>query len=271
MSSEPSSRALKYRANNRISKRTTECDLESRITYLDRETAPKGIGLSFRVGTPGPEKELVERFVRECSIPVPKNCEVTVFCEPRLESGFPDLVIVIWDRALTEKWQMQRCALKTSDLRLVQLLRLSGPLSTAQLSEFCVDNLDSALLRLRAADLIVSRKGKWVTRPLSKAFAIKRIIAIEAKISDWGVALTQARLNMWFADQSYVLMPRVPDTETFRASFRSHGIGVIKHGLESRIVARARTRRAASGPRSFAAWQFNEWVWRASITELGST
>ena len=46
----------------------------------------------------GPEFELVKGFLSDLPIKIATGCEAVIFQEPRLPSGSPDLVIVIWDK-----------------------------------------------------------------------------------------------------------------------------------------------------------------------------
>ena len=71
---------------------------EQRMTpsILDSNSETKGLGVSFRKNVPGPEHELLDWFLEQQPIRAPRGCRATFFREPRLESGFPDLVAVIW-------------------------------------------------------------------------------------------------------------------------------------------------------------------------------
>ena len=53
------------------------------------------------------------------------------------------------------------------------------------------------------------------------------LIAIEAKLTDWGQALAQAYLHRWCVDYSYVALPTKAVTEARLAEARRFGIGVI--------------------------------------------
>lgn len=50
-----------------------------------------GIGTFFRRQRGGPERTLVNWFLENIPVQIPSGCRMTVFQEPRLESGFPDL------------------------------------------------------------------------------------------------------------------------------------------------------------------------------------
>ena len=94
---------------------------------------------------------------------------------------------------------------------------------------------------------------------MAKSFAVRNIIAIEAKVADWQRAARQAYLNTWFTAESYVLLPDAGSDHPLHATAKALGIGVVSQtqGLVRKPCS------TESRPRSYAAWLFNEWVWRA--------
>jgi hypothetical protein len=194
-------------------------------------------------------------------LPMPAGCRATIFCEPRLASGFPDLVVVIWNVAATRSWSPRRADLQRDDIRLLHYLHLRGrDFATHEILKSVFQRgLRASLDRLRVAGLVRQRSQRYMPEPLSQAFAVRRIIAIEAKVSEWSSALDQAFLNTWFASQSYVLLPRRKATKHLRSVARSRGIGICCPG--DAIVSKTSVPTRAR-PRSYASWLFNEWAWR---------
>lgn len=229
------------------------------FTVVDRETAPRGFGAAFRQTRPGPERNLVEAFLEELPLSTPRGCNATVFCEPRIESGFPDLVIVLWSTAVASKWLPARSKLRREDIQLVHYLHQTGPLSSEDLRARLSKPMLSSLARLEAADLLYCLGDLWRPRPLNKTFAARHIIAIEAKVSEWARALRQAFQNTWFASDSYVLMPKQKKMAEIRSAARPLGVKLCAPGAPF-----AYKQRGFSGslPRSYASWLFNEWAWR---------
>ena len=83
------------------------------IAILDSDSAHRSrLDASFRRKRPGPELDLIESFLRAMPLHIPRGCQATVFREPQLESGFPDLVIVVWRVATTREWRPARIALQ---------------------------------------------------------------------------------------------------------------------------------------------------------------
>ena len=226
------------------------------FAIVDRETAPRGFGAIFRQPRRGPEQKLVEAFLCEQPFSVPRGCNATVFCEPRIESGFPDLVVVMWDPAVAARWVPARAELTRQDIQLVHYLHQTGPLSSRDLRERFSRPIGSSLSRLEAAELIYLASDLWKPQPLNRVFPARHILAIEAKISEWARALRQAFQNTWFASDSFVLLPKAKSHADIRSAARPLGIKLCAPGQPLAYKQRA------SAPRSYVSWLFNEWAWR---------
>jgi hypothetical protein len=229
------------------------------LTIVDRETAPRGFGPAFRQTRPGPERKLVDAFLDDLPFSTPRGCSATVFCEPRIESGFPDLVIVMWSTAVAAKWVPARSKLRREDIQLVHYLHQTGPLTSVDMRERLSRSVLSSLARLEAADLLYCAADLWRPRPLNKIFAARHIIAIEAKVSEWARALRQAFQNTWFASDSYVLLPKEKKMAQIRSAARPFGVRLCAPG---RPLAYRQRRISPTLPRSYVSWLFNEWAWR---------
>ena len=95
---------------------------------------------------------------------------------------------------------------------------------------------------------------------MSKIFALRKIVAVEAKIANWKRAIEQAINNTWFASHSYVLMPSLKNIEDVVSVSSQFGIGVIIQESDSNsIVSQAKPLEI---PSSIGSWLFNEWVIR---------
>lgn len=224
-------------------------------------TTQRRIGVAFRRLRPGPEGRLVDWLIDALPFQVPPTCRATVFREPRLDSGFPDLVIVVWHPPTMQKWAAARDKLKSTDLRLLQYLVSNGPADENDLrAVFSGRQLRAALDRLEEAILVRRFQSGWAARSIQKSFAVRNIIAIEAKMADWQAAAQQAYLNTWFTSESYVLLPNAAKGHPLRAAARKLGIGVVSRAQG--LIRKPRSNGAL--PRSYASWLFNEWAWRAS-------
>lgn len=233
---------------------------ESRVLFVDSGSAISPLGARFRRTRPGPELELVESFLGAMPLHIPRSCRATVFREPRLESGFPDLVVVVWRKRVTLSWRPERECLQTQDLRLMHFLHHTRRASEDELVRCFGRGATSSIERLHASAMIRHVGSSWTPRALRHSFAASEIIAVEAKIGRWTEVLNQALLNTWFASKSYVLVPKPPSNPQLAAAHRL-GIGVCSlYDGEVREVVSDATRL----PRSYASWMLNEWAWRSS-------
>jgi len=185
---------------------------------------------------------------------------MTIFREPRLESGFPDIVIVTWHEKITQGWRPERISLKSRDFRILQFLYNTKNAKEDELDTYFGRAAKGSLGRLHDAGMIRSVRSSWIPFSLGRLFAATNIIAIEAKIGKWNKVLNQAILNTWFASKSYVLVPKLPSQKQIDEA-KKHGIGVcsLDRGNLKEVDG------VSSGlPRSYASWMFNEWAWKSA-------
>ncbi len=233
-----------------------------RLTILDHANTSERVALAFRSFRSGPEQDLVETFLSGLRISIPQGYKCTIFREPRIESGFPDLVFAIWDRALTRVWNRKRADITRDELRLMHYLSQTGPCTTEELKLLKNVVVERSLDKLQEAEMVSLKGGRWRARRLSDNYAVKHIVAIEAKVSNWREGVNQAFHNTWFANTSYVLLPRVPQNTDLNIKHRSMSIS-LRLPQETTFDFNRLPKR--SMPLSYASWQFNEWAWRASL------
>ncbi len=212
---------------------------------------------SRRYRRPGPEKNLVDWFLAACPFASSKGLQLTIFEEPRLESGFPDLVLVIWDDAVTASWSSERRQLTPEHLRLLHTLTDIGPASESRLSSLFQKAVSKDLALLERAQVAANRDGLWCAGALNEIYAVKEIIAIEAKVDAVSSGLEQSALNRWFASTSYLLLPQAPGTD-LAARAVDLGVGILTRNGGIITTPPSNTR----SPQSYASWLFNEWVWK---------
>jgi len=223
----------------------------------DRQTFPG------RKPTFGPEENLVRDFISRLQIQTPRGHKVALFKEPWLQSGAPDLVAVIWQPQRDSMWKPERLELGAMDLRILHWLVCSGLTPHSELVRIFGTKAHKSVDRLGAAEMIRTSKKTVQARPLSKLFAIKRIYAIEAKVSQLPIGLEQASLNRWFAQKSFILVPQLPRGSVFFDRACDLGVGVWcaeDAALDAREIHHDDGR-----PLSYASWLFNEWILRAQI------
>ena len=233
------------------------------ISIVDYNNA-ESLGVKARRVMGGPESELVDTFLNRKTFKVPSGHNMTIFREPRLESGIPDLVLVVWKLSITANWNKQRAQLKNEDLRVMQFIYNSGSAPHSMLKDFFSNKVHKNLDRLHAANMIKIIRNEFITRPLSESFAVRSILAIEAKIKEWGKAIRQALLNTWFSSESYLLVPKISNKSRLPEKAKSKGIGILTI-VEEDVMLQKYVSKGL--PRSYASWLFNEWAWRNTILE----
>lgn len=219
-----------------------------------------GLGLRFRGRVAGPEQEFVEAFLNAATLQLPLGRSLTVFAEPAIETGFPDLVAVVWRSEVARRWSVERERLRAMDLRLLHLLATRGAFELSFLREVFQRGLNSMLTRLEGAGVVSVGKSTCRARSLASIFAVERIIAVEAKVSAIQRALEQAGANTWFSSESHALLPRPRTGERLLGVATSLGVGVL--GFEHDRVAQVYAASVRAVPLSYGSWLFNEWTWR---------
>lgn len=234
--------------------------LWSECVVNSSDCARENLGLRFRSAIAGPEQMLVNEFLQAVKARLSSEQRLSVFVQPAIETGFPDLVAVVWRYDIAQKWALERERLRQSDLRLLHLLATHGAIDFPFLREAFHRGLHGMLSRLEEADLITVGSSKCNARPLSKLFAVQHIIAVEAKVSATQRALEQAGANTWFSSESYALLPKACTGDRLKDIAAGLGVGVI--GLEQEHATKVYGASLRTVPLSYGSWLFNEWTWR---------
>lgn len=220
-------------------------------------------GPAFRKSDPGPETKLVEEFLRRWLPVLNGDQAVQVLREPRIEAEFPDLVIAFWDKEVASAWPTTRLQLQIDDFRILQGLRSIGLSGEQRISTYLGCEPHDSLHRLHEAGLIYRASSSWGLRSLSAVFALRRLIAIEAKVDDWSTGLKQSARNRWFAGESYLLLGQNYVPERLRDLSAAMGVGLLQQ--DTSLAEPAVEARNMDLPRSYATWLLNEWVWQAQL------
>ena len=228
------------------------------ITIIDSDCQKNSKIVHFRKPRPGPELNLIDAFLDSMVLRVPRGHSAYVFREAKLESGFPDLIIVVWKGNIADHWTCERQHVNTADLRIMHFLHQQNGAEDQIVRELYGEKIEANLNRLLDADLIQLKKGIWMPAKVTKAYAVSHIIAIEAKIGKWADVLMQASLNTWFASKSYILLPKMPCTRRLDEA-RSFGVNVCT--LDNPEMLNVDSERNCL-PRSYASWLLNEWTWK---------
>ena len=231
------------------------------------------IGFHIRSATLGAEYELVEQFIDYyCHMFTRSNKKnkLAVFIEPRIESGYPDVVFASYLPSILDNWSDNRETLDTLDLKLLSYLcsttDVPGVKLIAKLG-FPEKQTLVSLEKLMDAKLVIYRERSWRVRKLRDVFSLTKLIAIEAKLNGISKVIDQTHLNTWFASHSYALTNSIhPQSETLK-TFSRYGIGLFCKGSKFRKVVEAKQYTLPSGYLSF---KFNEWIAKAIAHQGGN-
>ena len=207
---------------------------------------------------PGPEQRLLEAALQSG---LPVGCSAPLLLhEAALPTGVPDL-IAVEPRLHLGVLTVVRRKLQVRHLQTLQLLAESGAKTLGEIElllNYSTKKNIATLQDLERVDLVRRERDRFVSRPVSKVFIVRRIVAIEAKMRAWRDALDQAIANMWFASHSYILIPALRCLEAICEEAEKFGVGVLVFdGEKTRTVLRPRKQRI---PASYGSWLINEWA-----------
>jgi hypothetical protein len=204
-----------------------------------------------------------------------KGLEVTVIEEPYAEIGIPDVLIVLWDKASCD-WHPGRSNLTKADIKLIHYIssfRRTGVAINQIGRDLAIGStqLRARMRRLESAGLLVIRKpdNNVRVKNFERTFFIRKIISVEAKISDWRSALNQAHRNQNFASHSYVLMPEKGDRRSKLITEASRDIGLMT--LSGNMLTVKKKAKGLELPGSYFSWMLNEYVGRKFLNQAVSS
>jgi len=225
------------------------------------------IGLYTRTTTEGEELELVKKFIDfYCNKFIHDNKvnNLAVFVEPRVASGFPDIVFASYTPSILDNWSETREHLDTFDLKILSHLIMTKGCEGLHLMaalKMPEKQILISLEKLLDAKLIYRSVGTWKPRELKNIYNIKKLVSVEAKVSDMKKVVEQSLINTWFASQSYALSKSsTPQNNTIQY-FENRGIGLYCKTKSFKKVVEA---KRLTLPSSYLSLQFNEWIGKAN-------
>lgn len=235
-----------------------------RIMVLDHNI--EKIGLYTRTMTQGEELELVKEFIEYYIHIFLKNNKMNnlaIFMEPKVASGFPDIVFATYSSEILSNWSDAREKLKLNDLKVLSYLLISKGCTGNDLTARLKLSEKSTLLSLENlldANMICRSNGIWKPVRLENIYNIKKLVAIEAKMTDMKKVAEQSLINTWFASQSYALTNiSNPQNNTIK-NFEKQGTGLYCKRKSFKKVVEAQKLKL---PSSYLSLQFNEWIGKA--------
>ena len=213
--------------------------------------------LKSRTSRPGPEQDMVYAALHQ-GLPFVDQ-DTRFFMEPQLPVGFPDIVAVTHNSVRLAR--DSNPILSSDHVRVLHHIFIRRSSTVVELQTDLLLPRKKAitiLSDLLNAMCLYKSGNRFFIRSLEKIFALREIIAVEAKISDWRAAIRQAINNTWFASHSYILIPTRSDFSKVVSESKKFGIGVILHSAsKNEVVARPQKYKI---PASYGSWLFNEWM-----------
>lgn len=224
----------------------------------------KKIGYISRTITNGSEYDMVNRYVEFIKNKYDnlKYKNAAIFIEPKLDSGYPDIVIVEYSSNTDVYWNNERMKLTITDYKILYHIQIVKYISIVKLSEllgFPESTIIKSISHLNSCKLVhISKSGKYVRNVKLKGYSkILNIISIEAKLDKWSEAIKQAERNIWFSTESYILMNKDFCNTSIINDCKSKGIGIILINGSIHFALKSQKR---SFPVSYASLLFNEWL-----------
>ena len=232
-----------------------------RITVFN-ESIPQ-IGLFSRTITKGEEYNMVLAFADYycCKFLCDnKRSNLAVFIEPRIASGFPDIVFASYLPSIIDTWNEYRKDIDVNDLKLLSFLLQTGGASGIQLLSMLKLPEKQTLVSLEKlldANLINYKQQQWLPKDVRKIFCVKKLVSVEAKIGSISRVMEQSYINTWFASHSFALTSVISPRDETIESFSQRGLGLYCKRKSFHKVIDARRLRL---PSSYQSLQFNEWI-----------
>lgn len=228
------------------------------------------IRYAARTATLGVEYAFVQDFLDRISkhLGRTESIKTAIFIEPQLDSGYPDIVIVRYSLKDNLTFPTERLALTNMHLKVLCEIDKQKKISIARLSSILgyeLPVLTVVVCELEKAGLVRCRARSVERMPYRNYFCIKKIVAIEAKIDKWSVAIEQAVHNTRFADESYILMKRDKCSAIVENRCNDLGIGVL---LMNGDIHRAVKASIDKHAKPYITFLFNEWIQKIEYLEV---
>ena len=216
-------------------------------------------GLRCRHPRLGPELDMVLEYVTGQLPPALPGERREILLEPHICTSYPDAVVLYWDEAVGASLRTRFDGVRVIDLQILSALSQSRSWSLNRVHATYGRQAGRSLARLEKAGAVAVTGSRVRAAPVEELFALRRLIALEAKIRDWNGGLTQALHNTWFTTESYLLLPTLPKARKPHDEARRLGIGILDQDTPIRGPHTQKQRRLQRQP-SVGAWLLNTWA-----------
>lgn len=175
--------------------------------------------------------------------------------EPSIGRVIPDLLVALWEGERTAQFEHRLTALDCHVLALIEERGVATATAVQDAFRLRSGRANETLGQLLRKGFLHSTNGAF---ELASGATTKnmQIVALEAKLARWRVALKQARSYLAFANSAWVVLDRnqCKITPMIQAEFQEDGIGLaLLCGPVVQVVSTPRDHLPISGARWLAA------------------
>ncbi|KEK23349.1 hypothetical protein [Bacillus gaemokensis] len=210
------------------------------------------------------EAELVQAFVNSANkfVKGPSH----VLREVRTGYGIPDILVIEYDLDVIKKRKQKfKEALSVDASYLMAYLAERRWVSIEKIVKAL--NLKRTTVFKNISELydreLIEISGNLIkARPRHEILAVKRLLVFEAKLNQWKVAIDQAERNLWFTNESYILLPYKDTGLTYsiicECEKRGIGLSFLSPERILSIKVKPSKKRLINSP---LLWTINEKLW----------
>lgn len=226
--------------------------------------------INFRKPKKGPEMHLIEQLINNISSIFGNDYSYEVLVEAYAEIGIPDLIVVVYDKEfLKNTWDENRCNLNIIDIKILHHIWTVGNKGInfneiVNILGYDRNVINKVINKLCKADLTICKNNRLVIANPENAFFVKKIITIEAKISNYKKAFEQAFININYSSHSYVLMPYENINQKVKSNLPKT-IGLL--GQKDNSTVLTKKAKEEKIPSSYFSWVINEYIGRKHYLE----
>jgi predicted transcriptional regulator len=209
------------------------------------------------------ETAFVSDFLTLCQ---EKNRSVHIMKEFRTGYGFPDILMLEYtDNAYKRVKQLIHNnvePISTSAAYIITYLSKRRWVNIYNIkNHFQMRNgsFNAAMDLLKQRGLIEINGDKVKGRPKKETFILTNITVLEAKLKNWGRAISQAQRYLWFTDNSSILIPKrtPPLLEKIAYRCKKSHVGLIALDTDRKAEPVVKTKRRKPY-NTYLAWMLNE-------------
>ena len=234
------------------------------MSFIEVYDNYNNLGISARKLTLGKEYNMVNDFIdykKELFKPK-SDKQLAIFLETKINNSYPDIVFAEYNPFKFENWAEERNNIEPFDFKILYYIYENKKIESQKIVKdlsITYKDLLSSLERLLSAKLIDVKNRNWYIRD-KKIFGVRKIEAIEAKISKWDEVMQQALINKNFASESCVLSKINKPKQDIVNKLDSFGIGI--YILSNNGFMQINKPQKRPYPMNYNSICFNEWIGR---------